>query len=69
MHLINNLYLLNQINKQMKKTLIIMVLVFATGAIFAQKKRTTTSATVSFDATTSLDKLPKAENKTLLNNK
>ena len=48
----------------MKKSLFIMALLLVTGASFAQKKRTTTSATVSFDATTSLDKLPKAENKT-----
>ena len=33
---------------------------------FAQKKQTTTSATINFDATTSIDKLPKAENKTVI---
>lgn len=33
--------------------------------MLAQKK-TTTSATIAFDATTSLDKLPKAENKTVI---
>jgi polyisoprenoid-binding protein YceI len=32
----------------------------------AQKKRTTTSATVNFDATTKIDALPKAENKTVV---
>ncbi len=32
---------------------------------FSQKK-TTTSATINFDATTSIDKLPKAENKTVV---
>ena len=42
-----------------------MALVLATGLLFAQKK-TTTSAVISFDATTSLDKLPKAENKTVI---
>ena len=36
-----------------------------TGASFAQKK-VTTSATIGFDATTSLDKMPKAENKTVI---
>ncbi|MEP7165467.1 MAG: YceI family protein [Ferruginibacter sp.] len=49
----------------MKKTSLFLALVFATGALFAQKK-TTTSATVSFDATTSIDALPKAENKTAI---
>lgn len=49
----------------MKKTIIVLSLVFAAGSLFAQKK-TTTSATVSFDATTSLDALPKASNKTVI---
>ena len=49
----------------MKKTILSLALVLATGLIFAQKK-TTTSATINFDATTSLDKLPKAENKTVI---
>ena len=49
----------------MKKTNLILALVFASGALFAQKK-TTTSGTVNFDATTSLDALPKAENKTVV---
>ena len=40
-------------------------MVISTGSLFAQKK-TTTSATISFDATTSLDDLPKAENKTAI---
>ncbi|MBS1734927.1 MAG: YceI family protein [Bacteroidetes bacterium] len=47
----------------MKKTTLALALVLSTGALFAQKK-TTTSASVNFDATTSLDALPKAENKT-----
>lgn len=47
----------------MKKTSLFLALALSTGALFAQKK-TTTSANVSFDATTSLDALPKAENKT-----
>ena len=49
----------------MKKTILSVALVLSTGLIFAQKK-TTTSAIISFDATTSLDKLPKAENKTVI---
>ncbi len=49
----------------MKKTILSMALVLATGLLFAQKK-TTTSATINFDATTSIDKLPKAENKTVI---
>lgn len=49
----------------MKKTTIVLALVFAAGAVFAQKK-TTTSATVAFDATTPKDALPKAENKTVI---
>ncbi len=46
----------------MKKTILVFALAFTVGAVFAQKK-TTTSATINFDATTSLDALPKAENK------
>lgn len=49
----------------MKKTILFLALAIATGSLFAQKK-TTTSATVSFDATTSLDALPKADNKTVI---
>ncbi len=49
----------------MKKTTLMLVLVFAGGVLFAQKK-TTTSGTIAFDATTSLDALPKAENKTVV---
>ena len=49
----------------MKKTTLVLALVFAAGAVFAQKK-TTTSATVAFDATTPKDALPKAENKTVI---
>lgn len=49
----------------MKKTILILTLLVSTGALFAQKK-TTTSATVSFDATTPKDDLPKAENKTVI---
>jgi hypothetical protein len=48
----------------MKKTILLFALVAVVGAGFAQKKKTTTSATIKFDATTSLDALPKAENKT-----
>ena len=49
----------------MKKTILSIALVLATGLLFAQKK-TTTSAIINFDATTSLDKLPKADNKTVI---
>lgn len=49
----------------MKKSILFIALVSATGFLFAQKK-TTTSATINFDATTSLDALPKAENKTVI---
>jgi len=54
-----------KINNKMKKTTLIIALGMMTGAAFAQKK-TTTSAAVNFDATTSLDALPKAENKTVV---
>ena len=47
----------------MKKIILALALVAFTGSVFAQKK-TTTSANVSFDATTPKDALPKAENKT-----
>ena len=49
----------------MKKTMLFIAIVAATGSIFAQKK-TTTSGAISFDATTSKDALPKAENKTVI---
>lgn len=49
----------------MKKTILILALVTVTGSLFAQKK-TTTSATVAFDASTPKDALPKAENKTVI---
>ena len=49
----------------MKKTILSLALVLATGLLFAQKK-TTTSAVISFDATTPIDALPKAENKTVI---
>ena len=48
----------------MKKSILFFALVGLTALSFGQKKRTTTSATINFDATTSLDNLPKAENKT-----
>lgn len=47
----------------MKKTSLFLALLLSTGALFAQKK-TTTSAKIGFDATTSKDDLPIAENKT-----
>ncbi|MBS1743858.1 MAG: YceI family protein [Bacteroidetes bacterium] len=46
----------------MKKTILLFSLALTTTVMFAQKK-TTTSATISFDATTDKDALPKAENK------
>ena len=49
----------------MKKTFLILALFVSATAVFAQKK-TTTSATVTFDATTAIDALPKAENKTVV---
>jgi polyisoprenoid-binding protein YceI len=49
----------------MKKTVIFLALVITSGSVFAQKK-TTTSATVSFDASTAIDNLPKADNKTVI---
>ena len=63
---------LKQINKpkqlkklQMKKTTLFLSLVIAAGSLFAQRK-TTTSAIASFDASTSIDALPKADNKTVI---
>jgi polyisoprenoid-binding protein YceI len=50
----------------MKKSTLVLALVFAAGATFAQKKMTTTSAAINFDATTSIDALPKADNKTVV---
>ncbi len=49
----------------MKKTILSLALITLTGGLFAQNL-TTTSATVSFDATTPKDALPKAENKTVI---
>ncbi len=49
----------------MKKTILFLALVTITSGLIAQKK-TTTSAVISFDATTSLDALPKAENRTAI---
>lgn len=49
----------------MKKTTLLFVLAACSVMAFAQKK-TTTSATVKFDATTATDALPKAENKTVI---
>jgi polyisoprenoid-binding protein YceI len=47
----------------MKKSILLFALAGLVSVTFAQKKKTT-SATIKFDATTSLDALPKAENKT-----
>lgn len=49
----------------MKKTILFLVFIAASGFLFAQKK-TTTSATVSFDATTPKDALPRADNNTVI---
>lgn len=49
----------------MKKTMLSLTMVLAAVLLFAQKK-TTTSAVISFDATTPIDALPKAENKTVI---
>jgi len=49
----------------MKRTTLFFALVLAAGSLFAQKK-TTSTATVSFDATTPKDALPKADNKTVI---
>ena len=49
----------------MKKAIFLLSFIVLTLGLFAQKK-TTTSAIVTFDATTSLDNLPKAENKTVI---
>ena len=49
----------------MKKTTLFFAFALLTTALFAQKK-TTTSAIISFDATTAIDNLPKAENKTAI---
>ena len=50
----------------MKKSILLFALVGFTTIAFAQKKKTTTSATINFDATTSSDKMPKADNKTVV---
>lgn len=49
----------------MKKTILFLTLASVMGTAIAQKK-TTTSATISFDATTKLDALPKGDNKTVV---
>lgn len=49
----------------MKKTVLFSLFLLVSSIMLAQRK-TTTSATVAFDASTSLDKLPKAENKTVI---
>jgi polyisoprenoid-binding protein YceI len=49
----------------MRRIIPILALILFSGNVFAQKK-TTTSATISFDATTPKDKLPQASNKTVI---
>lgn len=48
-----------------KKTIFVM-LIFAAALTASAQKKTTTSAVISFDASTALDELPKAENKTVV---
>ena len=50
----------------MKKTIMLFMLLGVVTFSYAQKKKTTTSATITFDATTPKDALPKAENKTVV---
>lgn len=50
----------------MKKTVMIFALLTITGAAAFAQKKITTSATIAFDASTNLDKLPKADNKTVI---
>ena len=49
----------------MKKTILFLSFIAITGSVIAQKV-TTTSAVITFDATTPKDALPKAENKTVI---
>lgn len=49
----------------MKKNFLLIILILVSGFVFAQKK-TTTSAVIAFDASTAIDNLPKAENKTAI---
>ena len=49
----------------MKFTTLTLAIALLSTSLFAQKK-VTTSGTIAFDATTSLDALPKAENKTVV---
>lgn len=49
----------------MKKTILTLT-VAAVSFIATAQKKTTTSATVAFDASTAIDNLPKAENKTVV---
>lgn len=49
----------------MKRTILSLVIITLSMMTFAQKK-TSTSATIAFDASTAIDDLPKAENKTAI---
>lgn len=49
----------------MKKNVLTVLIALFSVTLFAQKK-TTTSAIVAFDASTAIDNLPKAENKTVI---
>jgi polyisoprenoid-binding protein YceI len=50
----------------MKKTILILSFLATTGAAVTAQSVTTTSAVITFDATTPKDALPKAENKTVI---
>jgi polyisoprenoid-binding protein YceI len=50
----------------MKKTILFLSLITLTTAALKAQKSSTTSAVISFDATTAKDALPKAENKTVI---
>ena len=49
----------------MKKVITFLAFILMTASVFSQKK-VTSSATVTFDATTAKDAMPKAENKTVI---
>ena len=49
----------------MKRTILLLLMATVSMMTFAQKK-TSTSATIAFDASTAIDDLPKAENKTAI---
>ncbi len=50
----------------MKKTILFLAMTVTVFSAFSQKKLVTTSASITFDATTSTDALPKATNQTVV---